>query len=138
MNGLLLQYNLKLIVNIPTRVTKNTATLLDVVIINDEKSINSLRVTNLGLSDHHAQILSIPIIDSRIIPYRIKKRHFSESNLQEFFHLLNQVTWQEVYEETDVNKKFSIFMDVFLHCYNNAFPIKTVCVRDKFKNKWIT
>ena len=29
-------------------------------------------------------------------------------------------------------------MDLFLHCYNNAFPIKTVCVRDKFKNKWIT
>ena len=29
-------------------------------------------------------------------------------------------------------------MDLFLHCYNNAFPIKTVCVKDKFKNKWIT
>ena len=29
-------------------------------------------------------------------------------------------------------------MDLILHCYNNAFPIKTVCVRNKFKNKWIT
>ena len=29
-------------------------------------------------------------------------------------------------------------MDLFLHCYNNAFPIKTVYVSDKFKNKWIT
>ena len=55
-------------------------------------------------------------------------------NLQEFFHSLNQVTWQEVYEETDVNKKFSIFMDLFLHCYNNAFPIKIVCVRDNLKS----
>ena len=76
MNGLLLRYNLKIIENVPTRVTKNMATLLDVVITNDEKSINSLRVTNLGLSDHHAQILSIPIINSRIIPYRIKKKDF--------------------------------------------------------------
>jgi hypothetical protein len=29
-------------------------------------------------------------------------------------------------------------MDVFLHCYDNAFPIKTVYVRDTIKNNWIT
>jgi hypothetical protein len=29
-------------------------------------------------------------------------------------------------------------MDVFLHCCNNAFPIKTVYVRDTIKNNWIT
>jgi hypothetical protein len=29
-------------------------------------------------------------------------------------------------------------MDVFLHCYNNAFPITTVYVRDTIKNNWIT
>ena len=85
---------------------------------------------NLGLSEHHAQILSIPIIDSRIKPFRIRKRHFSKSNHQEFFHSLYQVIWQEVYEETDVNIKFGIFVGLFLRCYNNAFPIKTVCVRD--------
>ena len=60
------------------------------------------------------------------------------SSFPQFFHSLNQVTCQEVYEETGVNIKFSISMDLILHCYNNAFPIKTVCVRNKFKNKWIT
>jgi len=29
-------------------------------------------------------------------------------------------------------------MDVFLYCYNNAFPIKTVHMRDTINNKWIT
>jgi len=29
-------------------------------------------------------------------------------------------------------------MDVFLHCYNNEFPIKTVYLRDTIKNNWIT
>jgi len=29
-------------------------------------------------------------------------------------------------------------MSVFLHCYNNTFPIKTVHMRDTIKNKWIT
>ena len=62
---------MKLIVNVPTRVTKNMATLLHVVITN-----NSLRVMNLGLSDHHAQILSVSIIDARIITYRMKIKTF--------------------------------------------------------------
>ena len=137
LNGLFLLYNLKYIVNVPTRITKNTSTLLDVVITNDEKSTYSLRVMNLGLSGHHTQIISILITDSRNRQHRIKKTQFSKANLQEFFYSLNEFTWQEVYEESDVNIKFSIFVDLFLHFYNNAFPVKNICVRDKIKNNWI-
>ena len=60
LNNFLLQYNLKHTVHVPTGITKTTATLLDVVITN-EKPINSLKVMDLGLSDHYAQILSIPL-----------------------------------------------------------------------------
>jgi hypothetical protein len=74
--------------------------------------------------------MSIPIPEFSHTPYRIKKRKFSEANVQEFLHLLNQVTWQEVYVESDVNAKFSTFMD--------SFPIKTVHMRDTIKNNWIT
>jgi hypothetical protein len=133
LNNLLLRYNLKHIVNVPTRITKTTAMLLDVLITNEKKTVNSLKIMDLCLSDHYAQILTIPILDFSNIPYRIKKRQFSEANIQEFLYLLNQVTWQEVYVESDVNAKFNIFMDVFLYCYNIAFPNKTVHVRDTIK-----
>jgi hypothetical protein len=133
LNNLLLGYNLKHVVNAPTRFTKTTATLLDVVMTNEKKSINSLKIMDLGLSDHYAQILTIPILDFSNIPYRIKKRQFNEANVQEFLYLLNQVTWKEVYVESDVNAKFNTFTDVFLYCYNIAFPIKTVHARKKKK-----
>jgi hypothetical protein len=128
LNNLLLRYNLKHTVHVPTRITKTTAALLDVVIMN-EKSVNHITVMDLGLSDHCAQILSIPIADSSNLTYRIDKRQFSEANIQEFFQL-NQVTWQEVYDELDANAKFSNFMNIFLYCYNTAFPLKTVRARD--------
>jgi len=130
LNNVLLWYYLKHTVIVPTRITKTTAALLGVVITNEKKSINSLRVMDLGLSDHYAQIISISIPEFSHIPYRIKKRKFSEANVQELIHLLNQVTWQEVYVESDVNAKFSTFMD--------ALPIKTVHMRDTIKNNWIT
>jgi hypothetical protein len=48
---------------------------------------------DLGLSDHYAQIISTSLPEFSNIPYRIKKRQFSKANVQEFLHLLNQVTW---------------------------------------------
>jgi hypothetical protein len=56
------------------------------VITNEKKSTNSLKI----------------ISDFNNITHRIKKRQFSEANVQEFFYLLNQVTWQEVYVELDI------------------------------------
>jgi hypothetical protein len=92
LNNFLLWNNLKHTVNVPTRITKTTATLVDVMITNDRKSVNYLKVVDLGLSDYYAQILSITISDSSNRPYKIKKRQFSETNVQEFLYLLNQVT----------------------------------------------
>jgi len=106
--------------------------------LNERKSVNYITVVDLGRSDHCAQILSIPIADTSNLTYKINKRQFSKTNIQEFFQLLNQVTWQEVYDELDANAKFGNFMDIFLYCYNTAFPMKTVRVRDKIKTKWIT
>jgi hypothetical protein len=65
LSNLLLRYNLKHVVNVPKRITKTTATLLDVVITNEKKSINSLKII------FYAQILSIPISGFSNIPYRI-------------------------------------------------------------------
>ena len=138
LNNLLLRYNLKHTVHVPTRITKTTAMLLDVVITNERKLVNYTTVMDLGLSDHCAQILSIPIADSRNITYRINKRQYSEANVQEFIQLLDQVTWQEVYDELNVNTKFNKFMEIFLYYYNTAFPIKTIRTRDKQKASWIT
>jgi len=50
LNNMLLWYNLEHIVNVPIRITKTTATLLDVVITNEKKSINSLKVMDFSVS----------------------------------------------------------------------------------------
>ena len=76
--------------------------------------------------------------NSVIYDIEFKRRQCSEDNVQEFLHLVNQVTWQEVYVESDGNAKFSTFVDVFLPCYTNVFPVKSVHMRDTIKIKWIT
>jgi len=93
---------------------------------------------DLGLSDPYAQIITFPTPEFNNILYRIKKRKFNEDNTQEFHYLLNQITWQEVFGESEINAKFSAFMNAFLYCYNSAFPIKIVHMGNTIKYSWIT
>jgi hypothetical protein len=58
---LLTLHNLVNTVRSPTRVTKNTASLMDVVITNKESISDIATVTDLGYSDHKAQVLQITL-----------------------------------------------------------------------------
>jgi hypothetical protein len=46
--------------------------------------------------------------------------------MQEFLHLLQQESWQDVYREVDANTKFNKFLDNFIHYYDIAFPIRLI------------
>jgi hypothetical protein len=58
---ILLLYNLVSTVTSSTRVTKNSATLIDVILTNKEITRNTATVIDLGYSDHMAQVLNLPI-----------------------------------------------------------------------------
>ena len=42
----------------------------------------------------------------------LKERHCGENKLWELLYLLNQVTRQEAYVQSDVNAKFDVFLSV--------------------------
>jgi hypothetical protein len=58
---LLSLHNLVNTVRSPTRVTKNTAYLIDVVITDKETISDTVTVIDLGYSDHKAQVLQLTV-----------------------------------------------------------------------------
>jgi hypothetical protein len=85
---LLLRYNLENTVKVPTRITANTKTLLDVMIINKVHYSIQATIVELGLSDHQAQILPVLKKVQSNINQRSLKRYFSNSNISEFKYFL--------------------------------------------------
>jgi hypothetical protein len=59
LTDLLLRYNLVNTVQSPTRITKSTSTLTDVIIINKKYYREPATVIELGLSHHQAQVLPV-------------------------------------------------------------------------------
>jgi hypothetical protein len=138
LKNLLLKYNLVNTCQSPTRITTNTSTLLDVIIINKKYYMGPSIIVELGLSDHDAQVLLVLLKNSISKCQRTMRRQFGEGNVKELQHLLNKITWQEVFLKSSVNAKFNVFMDVFWYLFDTAFPLKLVQLRNSSRNSWIT
>jgi hypothetical protein len=95
-------------------------------------------VIDLGYSDHLAQILHIKVKKPIIRRRKIKIRQFSSRNIEEFNHLLEMESWEDVLLYDDVNTSYNNFLNRFLHYFERAFPRKTVYEEDYKKIKWIT
>jgi hypothetical protein len=77
LTDLLLRYNLVNTVQFPTRITKSTSILTDVIIINKKDYMEPAKVKEIGLSDHQAQVLPVLI------------KNFGKNSIGEFKYLLN-------------------------------------------------
>jgi hypothetical protein len=97
LTDLLLRYNSVNTVKSPTRTTKNTSTLIDVIIINKNHYMKPATVIELEISNHQAQVLSVLHKTHTSVNNRVLKRHFRDENIREFQYLLEKETWQEVF-----------------------------------------
>ena len=135
---LLLRYNLVNTVKSPTRITPNTNSLLYVVIINGKHYKYPATVIEFGLSDHLAQKLSVQNISRTSNNKTVLKRSFGKNSIREFKHLLNKETWQGVLTGTEVNTEFEVFMNIFKHSFDTAFPLEYTYENSPYKNGGVT
>jgi hypothetical protein len=92
----------------------------------------------LGYSDHLAQLLYIKSKNFLKGPITTHKRFFTDKNVEEFQYLLQKEKWDGMSASNGPNTSFNIVMDKFRYCFNNAFPVKAIYVKESIVNKWIT
>ena len=129
-------------VNKPTRVTKNNATLIDYIITNsfmDQEDLTGILKTDV--SDHFP-IFTISVkhrLDSSDKKVTIIKRIINADSIQEFRDILSEVDWENLYSITNPNDAYEYFLKVFSGIYDLAFPLKTFSVKKKtLQNPWVT
>ena len=94
--NLILQHSLIPIVNKPTRVTKNNATLFDYITTNtfmDQENLTGILKTDIP---DHFPIFTISVkhrLDSSNTKVTIRKRIINADSIQEFRDILSEVDW---------------------------------------------
>ena len=127
------------LINKPTRVTQDTATLIDNIftnVISDTNVLNGIFYTNI--TDHFpvftincCQVLK-PLILHR------KVRSYSSKNIESFHQKLKHYSWDDVTDVSDGKSAFDLFYKNFCEIYDNCFPLKNVRQGYKHKHQWIT
>jgi hypothetical protein len=66
-----------------------------------------------------------------------RTRKINNETIAQFQRLLENETWEPVFENRDTNYKFNSFLYTFLKIFEASFPIQNKSV-GKTKNEWIT
>ena len=125
---------------LPTRITDHTATLIDHIFIKERIQSENTISGNIftDISDHFANFLLIPDINTEKNLQKRKTRVFGAKNTEKFLKILQNTDWNLVYQENDANRCTNVLNSIVQKAYNEAFPYKTMS-RKRLKDKpWVT
>ena len=124
----------------PTRVTSKSRTLIDNIFINfHSPEIISGNIA-VSISDHLAQIITIPSKKSLKKPRKMFKRCFKNFNNEKFIQDIIDVEWNKHIADLNVNDATSVFLKLFESILDAHAPYKQMTKNQiKLKQKpWIT
>ena len=136
-----LTYHLSQLIDVPTRVTATSKTLLDHVYATEPQNITEICVPVFGASDHFPVCITwnkkgvkIPKGGHKYVTYR-SFTTFDENN---FLTDLRNSSLGNVYNFTDPDKALEYWLNTFTEVYNKHAPFRTHRVKHTQQPKWIT
>ena len=133
------------IIENPTRICKESATLIDVIITNRKETVDSWKNDDCHIADHNIIGIQIkykkPKKEPIIRTFRCTK-NYSRDNFCNA--LCNQMTqFDQILETDDINTQVAIFVNAFKECLEMCAPIVTKVlsrpplpwINDTIKNK---
>ena len=128
------------LINRPTRVTEQSATLIDHIITNDfvDKSLYQ-GVLLTEITDHYP-VFSIThaTLNNHQASEYIVFRNLKKENYDKFQHCISEMDWTTVMNSSSCEPAFNLFHEKIKCCYNQSFPLQKV--RRKYNNRipWLT
>lgn len=132
-------YGIEYLVDFPTRITENSCSAIDNILINFNRDITRVTGINTQLSDHDGQMLEIFCRKTKIVNTKniITKygRKFSDHNISNFSKRLAQENWLDVFN-SEVEHKYDVFIKIFMWYFNECFPVVKIRQRSSGKFHW--
>lgn len=135
-------YDFYPLVGIPTRVTGQSATLIDNIFVRSRVLHSCYADVIVNEVSDHFPIVAVTSYQYAIKQNRtkVKRRQLKKENLQKFREELSIVSWKPVYEESEsASAAFDKFMDILQPIFERTCPVKSIKVRKKEPRKpWVT
>merc|ERR1712004_28510 len=121
----------------PTRVTINSATLIDNIFIPIENEETLQRILYTDISDHFPVFVIDYSNECSSEPPLLYKRVFSDTNKSKFHKQISDTNWTSVLQCNDAQVAYTTFHNTFTHIFNECFPLKQYKLGYKNRKPWI-
>jgi hypothetical protein len=126
----------------PTRITEHSATIIDNIFTNNQKTLNS-NIIITDITDHFPTILTAD--HGRNSPPKSRdshyfKRNHNEHSIRRMKEKLSKIDWQNELKNQDANEDYRTFINMFNDVYNDCIPLKKYKSNNRKEPKfpWIT
>ena len=123
----------------PTRITNETATLIDNIFCNYsdiDNFVNGILFTDL--SDHFPVFTINKACNEEVIQKYINKRSYSQQNHNRFIQEIDEFNWDQIYNLESCQDAFTFFHTNLKSIYEKSFPLKTFKVGYLNRKPWLT
>ena len=114
--------NMTQFVNEPTRVTRESQTLIDIIYTSQPQNITSVKVVKSALSDHDMTSFVRKLNSLKFKPRTMKCKNYSKYCATRFIEDLSSVSWDNLSECQDVDNAWLNFKTCFMHVADNHAP----------------
>ena len=125
------------IINEPTRITNNSKTCIDLILLPLEKNIFQFDVVSLGLSDHSLIYVDTKVKKVPVAPTIKQFRSFRNFNRDAFMEEGGHINWHDVYSVDNIDEKWNVFKSFFVKLCDKHAPYISVRQRHK-RSPWLT
>lgn len=128
---------LKQIISEPTRITNTSRTCIDLILLPLEKNNFNHDVVSMGLSDHSLIFVDVKTQKVHTTPTIKRFRSFRNFDREKFLDEGGLLNWNDIYDTTNIDSKWSIFVNLFVKLCDKHAPIVSVRQRQN-PSPWIT
>nr|CAI5864412.1 unnamed protein product [Callosobruchus analis] len=122
----------------PTRVTKNSATLLDFILTSDNICISKVgSVPYYYISDHELVYVDVRVSRKKVVNNMKTYRDMKNMNLSVLYDELQSIPWRNVYDIDNIDGKVEFFNENITILMDRHAPSRT-CNFTKPYKPWIT
>ena len=122
LKSILQSMNMTQVVNEPTRVTRESQTLIDIICTSQPQNITSVKVVKSALSDHAMTAFVRKLNSLKFKPRTIKCRNYNKYCPTGFNEDLSSVSWNNLSECQDVDNAWLNFKTCFLQVADSHAP----------------
>ena len=123
------------VVKEPTRISRSSKTILDLVFHNYPEEILDVNAVEDFSSDHLAVSFSMLTKLKRLKKSGRAVYNFKKADLSGLKSTLRNISWDTVFVDNDIDASFACWYDMFLSCVDEFVP--KVVIKDANRPPWI-